>query len=274
MRRLLPPLVFFAAAAIALAFLVLPLAALLTHEPPGRLPNQVSNPVVTDALVVSVETSAIAQAAILLLGTPLAYLLARRFRGREVLVTLIELPILLPPAVAGIGLIVAFGRFGLLGGTFSALGIDVSFDKAAVVLAVAFVAAPLYVRTAIAAFQGIDERLVGASRTLGAGPTRTFFRIVLPLASGGLAAGAALALARGLGEFGATIMFAGSLQGVTQTLPLAIYYEFDNNLDVALTISALFVIMTAAVLLALKMTRLWHSSRQSSRSRFAISASS
>jgi len=273
-RRLLPPLLFFAAAAIALAFLVLPLAALLTHEPPGRLLNQVSNPVVTDALIVSVETSAVAQAAILLLGTPLAYLLARRFRGREVLVTLIELPILLPPAVAGIGLIVAFGRFGLLGGTFSALGIDVSFDKAAVVLAVAFVAAPLYVRTAIAAFQGIDERLVGASRTLGAGPTRTFFRIVLPLASGGLAAGAALALARGLGEFGATIMFAGSLQGVTQTLPLAIYYEFDNNLDVALTISALFVIMTAAVLLALKMTRLWHSSRQSSRSRFAISASS
>jgi molybdate transport system permease protein len=273
-RRLLPALAFFAAAAVALAFLVLPLAALLTHAPPGHLIAQLSNPVVTDALIVSLETSAIAQAAVLLFGTPLAYLLARRFRGRGVLVTLVELPIVLPPAVAGIGLLVAFGRFGLLGGTFSALGIDVAFNKAAVVFAVTFVAAPLYIRTAIAAFEGIDARLVGASRTLGAGPARTFVRVVLPLASGGLAAGAALALARGLGEFGATIMFAGSLQGVTQTLPLAIYQEFDTNLDVALTISALFVIMTGAVLLALKLTRLWHASRSRSRTSFAISASS
>jgi molybdate transport system permease protein len=273
-RRLLPALAFFAAAAVALAFLVLPLVALLTHAPPGHLVAQLSNPVVTDALVVSLETSAIAQAAVLVFGTPLAYLLARRFRGRGVLVTLVELPIVLPPAVAGIGLLVAFGRFGLLGGTFSALGIDVAFNKAAVVFAVTFVAAPLYIRTAIAAFEGIDARLVGASRTLGAGPARTFVRVVLPLASGGLAAGAALALARGLGEFGATIMFAGSLQGVTQTLPLAIYQEFDTNLDVALTISALFVIMTGAVLLALKLTRLWHASRSRSRTSFAISASS
>ncbi len=274
LARLLVAIAFFAAAALALAFLVLPLIALLTHEPPGRLADQLSNPVVTDALVVSLETSAIAQAAILLLGTPLAYLLARSFRGRGVLVTLVELPIVLPPAVAGIGLIVAFGRLGLLGGTLSALGVSLSFDRAAVAVAVAFVAGPLYVRTAIAAFQALDQRLVGASRTLGASPVRTFFRVVLPLASGGLAAGAMLALARGLGEFGATIMFAGSLQGVTQTLPLAIYYEFDNNLDVALTISALFAIMTAAVLLSLKLTSLWHSSRSRSRTRFAISASS
>ena len=173
----------------------------------------------------------------------------------------------------GIGLIVAFGRIGLLGGTFSALGIDVSFDKAAVILAVCFVAGPLYVRTAIAAFQAVDPRLIAASRTLGAGPVRTFARVVVPLAAGGLAAGGALALARGLGEFGATIMFAGSLQGVTQTLPLAIYYAFDTNLDVALTISALFVVMTAAVLISLKLT-LWHSSRSPSRTRFAIFASS
>ena len=274
MKRLLVAVLFFGAAAIALAFLALPLIALLTHEPPGHLVSQLSNPVVIDALVVSLVTSAIAQAAILLFGTPLAYLLARRFRGRDALVTLVELPIVLPPAVAGIGLIVAFGRLGLLGGTFSALGIDVAFDKAAVVLAVTFVAGPLYVRTAIAAFEAIDHRLVAASRTLGAGPLRTFFRVVVPLARGGLAAGAALALARGLGEFGATIMFAGSLQGVTQTLPLAIYYEFDNNLDIALTISALFVIMIAAVLLSLKLTTRWHSSRSPSRSRFAIFASS
>ena len=273
-RRLVIPLAFFAAAATALAFLVLPLAALLTHEPPGRLIDLLTNPVVTGALLVSLETSAIAQAAILLLGTPLAYLLARDFRGRAVLVTLIELPIVLPPAVAGIGLIVAFGRFGLLGGTFSALGIDVLLNKAAVVLAVAFVSGPLYVRTAIAAFRSIDHRLVGASRTLGAGTVRTFLRVVLPLASTGLAAGTALSVARGLGEFGATIMFAGSLQGVTQTLPLAIYQEFDINLNIALTISALFVIMTAAVLLSLKLTLLWHSSRSRSRTSYAISVSS
>ena len=274
LRRLAVAVLFFAASAVALAFLVLPLVALLTDRPPGDLFDQLSNPVVTDALLVSLETSAAAQALILVFGTPLAYLLATRsFRGRSLVVTLIELPIVLPPAVAGIGLIVAFGRVGLLGGTFSALGIDVSFNKAAVILAVAFVAGPLYVRTAIAAFRAIDPSMVAASRTLGAGPVRTFFRVVLPLAAGGLGAGAALAFARGLGEFGATIMFAGSLQGVTQTLPLAIYYVFDTNLDVALAISALFVIMTAAVLISLKLT-LWHSSRSPSRTRFAIFASS
>jgi molybdate transport system permease protein len=266
---------FFLASAIALAFLVFPVAALLTHSPPDALLDQLSSRLVTDALVVSLETSAAAQAAILLFGTPLAYLLAtRRFRGRAVVVTLIELPIVLPPAVAGIGLLVAFGRLGLLGGTFSTLGINVAFNKAAVVLAVAFVAGPIYIRTAIAAFGAVDPRLLAASRTLGAGPAKTFFRVALPLAAGGLAAGGALALARGLGEFGATIMFAGSLQGITQTLPLAIYYAFDTNLDAALAISALFVIMTAAVLMSLKLTSLWHSSRSRSRTRSAIFASS
>ena len=275
MRRVLVAVAFFAASGFALAFIALPLVALLTHRPPGTLIDQLSNPAVTDALLVSVETSAAAQALILVFGTPAAYLLAtRRFPGRSVLVTLVELPIVLPPAVAGIGLLVAFGRFGLLGGTFSALGINVAFNKAAVVIAVAFVAGPLYIRTAIAAFGAVDDQLVAASRTLGAGPTRTFFRIVLPLAATGLAAGGALALARGLGEFGATIMFAGSIQGVTQTLPLAIYAEFDNNLNVALTISALFVIMTAAVLISLKLTGLWHSSRSASPSRSVISVSS
>jgi molybdate transport system permease protein len=275
MSRVIAAIAFFATSAIALAFLALPLAALLTHRPPEALIDQLSNPLVTNALIVSVETSAAAQAAILLLGTPAAYLLAtHRFPGRSLLVTLVELPIVLPPAVAGIGLLVAFGRVGLLGGTLSALGVDVSFDKAAVALAVAFVAGPLYIRTAIAAFRAVDPTLLAASRTLGAGPGRTFFKVALPLAAGGLAAGGALALARGLGEFGATIMFAGSLSGVTQTLPLAIYYAFDTNLDAALAISALFVIMTAAVLMSLKLTSLWHSSRSRSRTRSAIFASS
>ena len=274
MRRLVVAVAFFAACAIALAFLALPLLALLTHRSPGTLVSELNNPVVGDALLVSLKTSVIAQALIVLFGTPTAYLLAtRRFPGRTLAITLVELPIVLPPAVAGIGLIVAFGRLGLLGGAFSALGVEVSFDQAAVVLAVMFVAGPLYVRFAVAAFGAVDAELVMASRTLGAGPLRTFFRVVVPLAGGGLAAGAALALARGLGEFGATIMFAGSLQGVTQTLPLAIYAEFDNNLDVALSIAALFVIITAAILLSLKLTSVWHSSRSDSRYRAASFAS-
>ena len=271
----LAALAFFLASALGLAFLVLPLAALLTHLPPGRLIDELANPAVGDAALVSAETSAIAQAAVIALGTPLAYLLAtRRFLGRTLAITAVELPIVLPPAVAGIGLIVAFGRLGLLGGTFGALGIDVAFNRAAVVLAVAFVSGPIYVRTAIAAFEALDQRLVMASRTLGAGPARTFLRVVVPLAAPGLAAGAALALARGLGEFGATLMFAGSLQGVTQTLPLAIYAQFDVNLDVAIAISALFVVVIAAILMSLKLTARWHFSRQASRFRAAISTSS
>jgi molybdate transport system permease protein len=217
----------------------------------------------------------VAQAVILLVGTPTAYLIARHaFPGRSFVITLVELPLVLPPAVAGIGLLVAFGRFGLLGGTFDALGIDVAFNTTAVVLAVIFVASPLYMRQAIAAFEGVDSNLVAASRTLGAGPERTFFRVVLPLARAGLAAGAALSLARGLGEFGATIMFAGSFQGVTQTLPLAIYFEFDRDFNVAVTISALLVIVTGAILLSLKLTSLWPSSPRSSPSLFARFSSS
>ena len=155
--------------------------------------------------------------------------------------TLIELPLVLPPAVAGIGLLAAFGRLGLLGGTMDFLGIDIAFTKVAVVLAVTFVASPFYVRTAVSAFESIEPTLPDAARTLGAGPAEVFFRIALPLAAGGLGAGAALAFARGIGEFGATIMFAGSLQGVTQTLSLAIYEQFDLDFDVALAISAVLV---------------------------------
>ncbi|MGH3049582.1 MAG: ABC transporter permease [Gaiellaceae bacterium] len=263
-------LLLFAIVSVSLGFLLLPIVALYTRQPPGELVHQLSNPVVTDALRLSIETSAIAQALIIVLGTPTAYLIAsRRFPGRSLVITLVELPLVLPPAVAGIGLLVAFGRLGVLGSTFGTLGIDVAFNRAAVVIAVAFVASPLYVRQAIASFEAIDQNLVAASRTLGAGPVRTFFHVVLPIARGGLAAGGALSLARGLGEFGATIMFAGSLQGVTQTLPLAIYAQFDRNFDVAVTISALFVVLTAAILLSLKLSSLWPASRQTSRSLFA-----
>ncbi len=270
MPRALVALVYFLAVAVALAFLVLPVLAIFVHVSPGRLVDQLSNPVVGDALIVSFKTTLIAQILVLLLGTPTAYLLAsRRFPGRSLCITLVELPLVLPPAVAGIGLLAAFGRFGLLGSTLRSVGVTIPFTQSAVTIAVAFVASPLYVRQAIAAFEAIDPNLVAASRTLGAGPARTFFRVVLPLARGGLAAGAALAFARGLGEFGATIMFAGSLQKVTQTLPLAIYAEFEVNFDVTLAISALLVLISAALLISLKLTSLWQPSEQTSRSRFA-----
>lgn len=203
-------------------------------------------------------------AVILVFGTPAAYWISSRHGvARDVVVTLVELPLVLPPAVAGIGLLVAFGRAGLLGGTVDALGIDVAFTKVAVILAVTFVASPFFLRTAIAAFEAIDPTLPAAARTLGAGPGRVFFRVMLPLAKGGLGAGAALAFARGLGEFGATIMFAGSLQGVTQTLSLAIYEQFDVDFNVALAISALLIVVSAVVLLSVKLMTRWHSGSDS-----------
>src|SRR3954470_6632842 len=247
-----------AATLITLAFLVLPVIAIFTHVSPVTLGRQLSNPLVDDALVVSAKTTFLAQALVLFLGTPTAYLLAtRRFRGRSVGVTAIELPLVLPPAVAGIGLLVAFGRMGLL-------HTSIPFTQTAVTLAVAFVSGPLYVRAAIAAFEAVDPALVDAARTLGAGPARTFFRVALPLAGSGLAAGEALAFARGLGEFGATIMFAGSLQGVTQTLPLAIYSAFALNFDTALAMGALLVVISAALLIALKLVLTWQPSRSTS----------
>jgi molybdate transport system permease protein len=208
-------------------------------------------------------------------GTPAAYLIASRaFRGRALVVTLVELPLVLPPAVAGIALLAAFGRLGLLGGTFEALGITVGFTQTAVVLAVTYVASPFYLRQAIASFEALDRSLLDASRTLGAGPGRTFFRIALPLAGQGLAAGAALSFARGLGEFGATIMFAGSLQGVTQTLSLAIYAQFDLDFDLALTLGALLVLVSGMILLAAKLIPAWTRSTSTSLSPFARFGSS
>jgi molybdate transport system permease protein len=243
-----------AATALALAFLVLPVAALFLRVPLGRLVGQLGDPVVRDALLVSLKTSAIAHAAVLVVGTPAAYLLARRrFPGRALVLTLLELPLVLPPAVAGVALLVTFGRLGLLGGTLGALGLTLGFTQAAVVLAVAFVESPFYLRGAVAAFEALDDDLLAAARTLGARPPRVFARVALPLAAGGLGAASAVALARGLGEFGATIIFAGSLQGVTQTLPLAIYAQFDRNLDAALAISALFVAAGGAILVLLKL---------------------
>jgi len=246
------------AAGLILAFLLVPVLALFLRIPPGDLLSQLTSKAAVDALIVSVKTSVIAHAVVLLLGTPAAYLIAtRHFRGRALVLTLIELPLVLPPAVAGIALFAAFGRTGLLGGTLDAFGISISLTQTAVVFAVIFVSSPFYVRLAVSAFESVDPALIEAARTLGAGPRRTFFRVALPLAAGGLSAASALAFARGLGEFGATIMFAGSLQGVTQTLPLAIYAQLDLDFDVALALGAFLVVVSVAVLLTVKLLPSW-----------------
>ena len=199
---------------MALAFLVIPVVAIFGRVPPGDLVSALGTDAAKDAFVVTAKTNLISMMLIVVFGTPAAYWIASRdTRLRDVVVTLVELPLVLPPAVAGIGLLAAFGRLGLLGSTIDALGIDIAFTQTAVVLAVTFVASPFYVRTAVAAFESIDPTLPAAARTLGAGPARVFLRVALPLSAGGLGAGAALAFARGIGEFGATIMFAGSLAG-------------------------------------------------------------
>jgi molybdate transport system permease protein len=241
--------VFAVLTAAALAFCALPIIAIFARVSPGTLVRELGDPVARDALVVSLKTSAFAQAVIVAVGTPAAYVIAtRRFRGRSLALTLLELPLVLPPAVAGIGLLAAYGRTGLLPTSYA-------FTQTAVVFAVTFVAAPFYVRTGVAAFEAVDPMLVDAARTLGARPWRVFARVALPLAAGGLAAGLALSVARGLGEFGATIMFAGSLQGVTQTLPLAIYAEFEQSFDVALAVGGLLVAFSFTLLLAVKWLR-------------------
>jgi molybdate transport system permease protein len=274
-RRVLLGVLLGLTASVALAFLLLPILAIFVHTSPGHLLDQLSSPVVEDAFVVSLKTSLAAQLLIVAFGTPAAHLIAmRRFPGRSLAITLVELPLVLPPAVAGIGLLAAFGRFGLLGSSLRAVGISIPFTQAAVTIAVAYVASPLYVRQAIAAFEAVDRDLVAASRTLGVGPARTFGRVVFPLARGGLIAGLALSFARGLGEFGATIMFAGSLQGVTQTLPLAIYAQFDLDFDAAVAMSAVLILVSVVLLVSLHLVLSWQSS-SSTRStfRFGLSTS-
>jgi molybdate transport system permease protein len=268
-------LVLALATGVCALFLLLPLLAIFLRVPPGTLIGQLDEPVVRDALVVTAKTNVIAMALLVLVGTPAAYLIgSHRFRGRSAAITLVELPLVLPPAVAGIGLLAAFGRVGLLGTPLGWLGLQIPFTQIAVVMAILFVASPFYLRQAIATFESLDRTLVDAARTLGASPARVFFRVVLPLASSGLAAGAALAFARGVGEFGATILFAGSFQGVTQTLPLAIYAEFDVDFDVALTISAVLVVISATILFATKLRPSWTRSGSTSPFLFVRSPSS
>ncbi|MEZ5123129.1 MAG: ABC transporter permease [Solirubrobacterales bacterium] len=252
----------------ALAFLAIPLVALFTEVPLAQVPTLLRDPAVRDAIVVTARTNAVANVLVIVFGTPTAWVLAtRHFPGRSLVLTLTELPLVLPPAVAGIALLAAFGAGGLLGPALADAGIVLPFTEWAVVVAVVFVSSPFYLRQAIASFENVDSGLVDTARTLGAGPTRRFLRIVLP-AAGGLVAGWVLAFARGVGEFGATTSsLAGNVRGQTQTMTLAIYEQLETNFDVALTPGILMVVLSAGVLLAYKVIVSW---RYLSLSRVAL----
>jgi molybdate transport system permease protein len=260
---------------VTLTFLVVPVVSIFWKVPPSTLLDQLGRSVVLDAIRVSAEVNLLALAILLVVGTPASYLLAtRRFRGRALVITFLELPLVLPPAVAGIGLLVAFLPDGPVGRFLHPLGIDFVFRESGVVLAVLFVGSPFFLRAAIAAFQDLENDVLDAARTLGASPRRVFAQVAVPLALPGLSAGAALAFGRGVGEFGATIMFAGNLQGSTQTLPLAIYSAFETDLPVTLAISALLVVFSGTILLGVKLLVAWASSRSNSQFPSAASASS
>jgi molybdate transport system permease protein len=240
--------------AVALTFLTLPVVAILVDTSPGELIASLDDPVARDALLLSLQTSAIAIVLILLIGTPAAYFLAtRQFPGRALAITLVELPLVLPPAVAGIALLAAVGPSGIFGGLVEDAGVSLVLETAGVVVALTFVASPFYVRQAQAAFSSVDATLVEAARTLGASEARTFARVAIPSAMPALVAGTALALGRALGEFGATLMFAGSFRGVTQTVPLAIYDRFATDFPAALALSAVLVAVSGAILLSVKL---------------------
>jgi molybdate transport system permease protein len=246
--------VLVAALALALVFLTLPVVAIFANTSPGDLIDSLGDASARDALRLSLETSLIALAIVLAVGTPAAYLLAtRRFRGHALVVTLVELPLVLPPAVAGIGLLAALGPNGVLGSLVEDAGVRLVLATAGVVVALVFVSAPYYLRQAQASFAAVDPALLEASRTLGAGEARTFARVAVPVARQGLLAGAALCWGRALGEFGATLMFAGSFRGVTQTAPLAIYERFSTDFTGALALSAVLVAVSAALLVSVKL---------------------
>ncbi len=243
-----------AALTATLLFLTLPIVAIFVDAGPLDLVAGLGDEGALEALRLSLECSAIAVAVIVVVGTPAAYLLAtRRFRGRAAVVTLVELPLVLPPAVAGIGLLAALGPNGVLGGLVEDAGVQLVLTTTGVIVALTFVAAPFYLRQAQAGFEALDRTWLDASRTLGAGEARTFAHVAVPAAGPSLAAGLALAWGRALGEFGATLMFAGSFRGITQTAPLAIYERFSTDFTGALALSAVLVAVSAAILLSVKL---------------------
>jgi molybdate transport system permease protein len=242
-------------AAVLLGFILVPLVALFLRASPASIAAELQRSEVLAALRLSAETTLLTLSCAIALGTPAAYLLARfKFPGCRLVDALVDLPIVVPPAVAGVALLMAFGRRGLFAPLLDVLGVQLSFTTAAVVLAQLFVASPFYVRAARAGFVAVDRRLEEASQTLGSGRLATFLRVTVPLALPSLVGGAVLTWARALGEFGATIMFAGNLMGVSQTMPLAVYLDLESgDTSAALALSVILVCASACVLLAIRL---------------------
>lgn len=242
-----------AAGGLLLAFLAVPLLALFLGTRGGDLVLGLRHPLVWPALRLSLVTTALTLTVVILLGTPLAWSLARASgRLSRAVETCVQLPIVIPPAVAGVAMLLAFGRRGPFAGWLYPEGWSVAFTTAAVVMAQVFVSAPFFVQAASSAFRRVDSRLLVVARTFGASPLRVFFRVALPLAGPGLVAGAAMSWARALGEFGATLMFAGNLEGVTQTLPLAIYTALEADLRAAQALSIVLVVVAFTLLIAVR----------------------
>jgi len=238
-------------------FLGVPLASLLFHEPIGVLWNDVQQPDVLQALQLSLLTTTISTFFSIALGLPVAYILARLdFPGRKFLETLVTMPTVLPPVVAGVALLLTFGRFGLIGHYLDLIGITIPFTTVAVVMAQTFISAPFFVNSAKAGLSQLDRRYELAAYTLRASPLYTFRRVTLPLIAPALLSGIGLSWARALGEFGATITFAGNFQGVTQTMPIAVYLAAETDLDKSIALSVVLLAVSFGVLLALQIGRL------------------
>jgi molybdate transport system permease protein len=242
-------------AAIAVAFLALPVIALFARAVLGGALSSIPLEATLDALILSLVASGFTVLIVVVFGSPLAWVLARRsFRGKALTETLVDLPIVLPPTVAGLALLLAFGRRGVAGPALEAAGISIPFTTLAVVVAQVFVAAPFYIRATRAGFQSVDRDLEEAAAVDGATGAQVIRRITVPLAAPALSAGLVLAWARALGEFGATIMFAGNIAGRTQTLPLLVYSEFQGSLDAAVAAAAVLVVAAIGVLAAVRLT--------------------
>jgi molybdate transport system permease protein len=242
-------------------FLGLPVVVLVGRAAlDGSLGRSLVTSVVLDALSLSLVTTSASLAVVAAFGLPLAVALARRrFRGAWLVEAVVDLPIVLPPSVAGLALLLTLGRRGFLGGPLAALGIELPFTTLAVVVAQVFVSAPFFVRSARAGIAAVDSELEDAARDLGASELQVFARVTLPLAASSLAAGLVMSWARALGEFGATIMFAGSIEGRTQTLPLVVYGEFQGgNLDGAVAAGAVLVLAAFGVLVAVRLLHWTH----------------
>ncbi|WP_201365868.1 ABC transporter permease [Dictyobacter formicarum] len=237
-------------------FLGIPLAGLLFREAPAAIWNEILQPDIFQALQLSVLTTTLSTLLAIVFGLPVAYVLARqRFFGRGLLETLITLPTVLPPVVAGVALLLTFGRLGLLGRYLAIFNISIPFTTAAVVMAQTFVAAPFFVNSAKAGFEQLDRRYERAAYTLRASPLYTFFRITLPLIRPALLSGIGLCWARALGEFGATITFAGNFPGVTQTMPIAVYIASESDLDKSIALAVVLLAVSFGLLLTLRLSQ-------------------